>query len=142
MQTLHGSGGTTLFKISVLSVYFLVPYIQVYPEGIRHIRADKRVNEWKAPGKKLIVKCAVNQRQVRCSLRICGKLWDHFLAALQYVHKFLSKCYAFLVIGVYDDMSIAVYTIIFFWLFYIFTTCLVKLIIFRLLGDHFFLFGY
>lgn len=41
-----------------------VIWLQVYPEGIRHIRADKRVNEWKAPGKKVIVKCAVNQRQV------------------------------------------------------------------------------
>lgn len=37
---------------------------KVYPDGIRHIRADKRVNEWKAPGKKTIIKCAVNQRQV------------------------------------------------------------------------------
>jgi splicing factor 3B subunit 3 len=42
--------------------------IQIYPEGIRHIRADKRVNEWKAPAKKLIVKCAVNQRQVVIAL--------------------------------------------------------------------------
>lgn len=41
---------------------------QVYPDGIRHIRADKRVNEWKAPGKKTIVKCAVNQRQVVIAL--------------------------------------------------------------------------
>ena len=38
--------------------------VQVYPEGIRHIRADKRVNEWKAPGKKTVIKCAVNRRQV------------------------------------------------------------------------------
>lgn len=42
--------------------------VQVYPEGIRHIRADKRVNEWKAPGKKTISKCAVNQRQVVIAL--------------------------------------------------------------------------
>lgn len=42
--------------------------VQVYPDGIRHIRADKRVNEWKAPGKKNIVKCAVNQRQVVIAL--------------------------------------------------------------------------
>lgn len=40
----------------------------MYPEGIRHIRADKRVNEWKAPGKKTITKCAVNQRQVVIAL--------------------------------------------------------------------------
>jgi splicing factor 3B subunit 3 len=43
-------------------------FSQVYPDGIRHIRADKRVNEWKAPGKKTIVKCAVNQRQVVIAL--------------------------------------------------------------------------
>lgn len=42
--------------------------VQVYPDGIRHIRADKRVNEWKAPGKKTIMKCAVNQRQVVIAL--------------------------------------------------------------------------
>lgn len=42
--------------------------VQVYPDGIRHIRADKRVNEWKAPGKKTITKCAVNQRQVVIAL--------------------------------------------------------------------------
>ncbi|KAH7983418.1 hypothetical protein HPB52_011831 [Rhipicephalus sanguineus] len=42
--------------------------VQVYPEGIRHIRADKRVNEWRTPGKKAIVKCAVNQRQVVIAL--------------------------------------------------------------------------
>ena len=41
---------------------------QVYPEGIRHIRADKRVNEWKAPGKKTVIKCAVNRRQVVIAL--------------------------------------------------------------------------
>ncbi|KTG45726.1 hypothetical protein cypCar_00003649, partial [Cyprinus carpio] len=37
-------------------------------DGIRHIRADKRVNEWKTPGKKTIVRCAVNQRQVVIAL--------------------------------------------------------------------------
>lgn len=42
--------------------------VQIYPEGIRHIRSDKRVNEWKTPGKKTIVKCAVNQRQVVIAL--------------------------------------------------------------------------
>ncbi|CAG9763976.1 unnamed protein product [Ceutorhynchus assimilis] len=41
--------------------------VQVYPDGIRHICADKRVNEWKA-GKKAIIKCAVNQRQVVIAL--------------------------------------------------------------------------
>ena len=38
---------------------------QVYPEGVRHIRSDRRINEWKAPTAKPIAKAAVNQRQVR-----------------------------------------------------------------------------
>jgi splicing factor 3B subunit 3 len=42
--------------------------VQIYPDGIRHIRADKRVNEWKTPSKRQIVKCAVNQRQVVIAL--------------------------------------------------------------------------
>ena len=42
----------------------MVTVLQVYPEGIRHIRADKRVNEWKTPGKRAIGRCAINERQV------------------------------------------------------------------------------
>lgn len=53
-----------IVQINLFSDYF----VQVYPDGIRHIRADKRVNEWKTPGKKTIVKCAVNQRQVVIAL--------------------------------------------------------------------------
>lgn len=40
----------------------------MYPEGIRHIRADKRVNEWKSPGKRAILKCALNDHQVVIAL--------------------------------------------------------------------------
>jgi splicing factor 3B subunit 3 len=42
--------------------------VQIYPDGIRHIRADKRVNEWRTPGKKHIVRCAINHRQVVIAL--------------------------------------------------------------------------
>lgn len=42
--------------------------VQVYPDGIRHIRADRRVNEWKAPGRRTIVRCALNKRQVAIAL--------------------------------------------------------------------------
>ncbi|CAG2174878.1 unnamed protein product, partial [Oppiella nova] len=42
--------------------------VQIYPDGIRHIRADKRVNEWRTPGKKHISKCAINHRQVVIAL--------------------------------------------------------------------------
>lgn len=43
-------------------------FFQIYSEGIRHIRADKRINEWKAPPRRQIVKCAVNRRQVAVAL--------------------------------------------------------------------------
>ena len=42
--------------------------LQVYPYGIRHIRPDKRVSEWKAPRGKTIEKSCVNSRQVIISL--------------------------------------------------------------------------
>ncbi|RZF39376.1 hypothetical protein LSTR_LSTR000897 [Laodelphax striatellus] len=44
--------------------------VQVYPDGVRHIRSDKdkRLQDWKVPSKKQIVKCAVNQRQVVIAL--------------------------------------------------------------------------
>ncbi|TMS05523.1 Splicing factor 3B subunit 3 [Larimichthys crocea] len=58
-------GTTPTLSCSLLGEDALV---QVYPDGIRHIRADKRVNEWKTPGKKTIVRCAVNQRQVVIAL--------------------------------------------------------------------------
>jgi len=38
--------------------------LQIHPNGLRHIRADGRINEWKTPGKKTIVQSAVNERQV------------------------------------------------------------------------------
>lgn len=40
----------------------------MYPAGIRHIKANRRVNEWKAPPRRPITKCAVNRRQVVISL--------------------------------------------------------------------------
>ncbi|CAA9995282.1 unnamed protein product [Nesidiocoris tenuis] len=42
--------------------------VQVHPGGVRHIRSDKRHQDWKAPSKQQIVKCAVNQRQVVIAL--------------------------------------------------------------------------
>ncbi|EFJ13812.1 hypothetical protein SELMODRAFT_181612 [Selaginella moellendorffii] len=38
--------------------------MQVYPNGIRHIRSLVRINEWKTPGKKTIVKVGSNRMQV------------------------------------------------------------------------------
>lgn len=42
--------------------------VQIHPDGIRHIHPDKRVSEWRAPLKRQIVKCAVNQRQLAIAL--------------------------------------------------------------------------
>jgi len=42
--------------------------LQVHNGGIRHIRADRRIHEWKPPGKKHIVHAAVNNRQVVIAL--------------------------------------------------------------------------
>ncbi|KAL3318033.1 Splicing factor 3B subunit 3 [Cichlidogyrus casuarinus] len=42
--------------------------VQIYPTGIRHIKADKRVNVWKPPGRQEIQHCAVNKRQVVIAL--------------------------------------------------------------------------
>ena len=38
--------------------------VQVYPQGIRHIRGDKRINEWKASPGKTVTFAACNRRQV------------------------------------------------------------------------------
>lgn len=42
--------------------------MQVHPNGIRHIREDGRINEWKTPGKKTIVKVGSNRLQVVIAL--------------------------------------------------------------------------
>lgn len=42
--------------------------LQVYPNGLRHIRPDRRINEWRAPGRKTIVKATTNERQVAIAL--------------------------------------------------------------------------
>jgi len=42
--------------------------LQAHPGGLRHIRADKRVNEWKTPGRKAVAKVACNARQAVVAL--------------------------------------------------------------------------
>lgn len=42
--------------------------IQVHPKGIRHIRADRRVNEWAVPQHRSIVAATTNERQVAVAL--------------------------------------------------------------------------
>lgn len=42
--------------------------VQVYPQGIRQIRSDRRVSEWRAPGNRVIEKAACNRRQIVIAL--------------------------------------------------------------------------
>ncbi|KAI9651788.1 MAG: pre-mRNA-splicing factor rse1 [Trizodia sp. TS-e1964] len=42
--------------------------IQVHPKGMRHILADKQVNEWPAPQHRSIVAASTNERQVALAL--------------------------------------------------------------------------
>lgn len=42
--------------------------LQIYPKGIRHILADKRVNEWKCGANQTIVCATTNKRQVVAAL--------------------------------------------------------------------------
>lgn len=42
--------------------------LQVYPHGIRHVMANKRVNEWRVPTGKAIMNATTNKRQVVVAL--------------------------------------------------------------------------
>ena len=42
--------------------------LQVHPHGIRHVLADRRVNEWRVPAGKTIVCATTNKRQVVVAL--------------------------------------------------------------------------
>ncbi|MFS7965062.1 putative WD40/YVTN repeat-like-containing domain superfamily [Helianthus anomalus] len=42
--------------------------MQVHPRGIRHIREDGCVNEWRTPGKRTIVKVGYNRLQLVVAL--------------------------------------------------------------------------
>jgi splicing factor 3B subunit 3 len=42
--------------------------LQVHSGGLRHIRTDRRINEWRAPGRRAITRAATNSRQVVIAL--------------------------------------------------------------------------
>ena len=42
--------------------------LQVHADGIRHVRPDRRVNEWKTPGRRRLERAAANERQVAVAL--------------------------------------------------------------------------
>jgi splicing factor 3B subunit 3 len=58
-------GSTTTLHVSLFGDDSL---IQIHPSGIRHIRADKRIQEWQPPEAKKIILTAVNKRQVVVTL--------------------------------------------------------------------------
>jgi hypothetical protein len=39
--------------------------LQVHPGGLRHITPNRRINEWRAPGRRQIQRAASNTHQVR-----------------------------------------------------------------------------
>ena len=42
--------------------------LQIHPGGLRHVRADGRVNEWRCPGRKTVTRCSVNASQALIAL--------------------------------------------------------------------------
>eukprot|EP00884_Botryococcus_braunii_P014213 jgi/Botrbrau1/22793/Bobra.0132s0119.1 len=42
--------------------------LQVHPGGLRHIRSDRRINEWRAPGRRTIHRATTNESQVIIAL--------------------------------------------------------------------------
>ena len=42
--------------------------LQIHPGGLRHVRADGRVNEWRCPGRKTVTRCAANASQAVVAL--------------------------------------------------------------------------
>jgi len=42
--------------------------LQVHPGGLRHIRPDRRINEWRVPARRTIAKAATNEKQVAIAL--------------------------------------------------------------------------
>jgi splicing factor 3B subunit 3 len=57
-------------NVSTLKVQHLADdsILQVTTSGLRHVRPDGRVNEWKAPGRRAIARAAANERQVVIAL--------------------------------------------------------------------------
>jgi splicing factor 3B subunit 3 len=70
VEEVHDSGfrGT----VSSLAVGLLADnsMVQVYPGGLIHIKPNKMVQEWRAPGRKTVARCAINNRQ--CVLALTG----------------------------------------------------------------------
>jgi len=68
VEEIHDSGFIGTASTIHASLFGDDSLVQVYPHGIRHIRADKRIQEWQPPEGKQIMLAAVNQRQVVISV--------------------------------------------------------------------------
>jgi splicing factor 3B subunit 3 len=64
VEEVHDSGFIGTASTIHASLFGDDSLVQVYPLGIRHIRADKRIQEWQPPEGKQILLAAVNERQV------------------------------------------------------------------------------
>ena len=78
-------------KTATLGVQLLAngSLLQVHQGGLRLLGADRRINKWAPPGRRQVVACAMNTRQVRhqaCSVcLIVQRTWlafDHFVFRL------------------------------------------------------------
>lgn len=59
------AGGVATLRVQTLADDSM---LQVTSQGLRHVRPDGRVNEWRAPGRRTITKAASNTRQVAITL--------------------------------------------------------------------------
>jgi len=68
MEEVPNSGFTTAETTLAAQQLGMDALLQVSPRGIRHILADRRVNEWRAPQTMTIVAATTNKRQVVVAL--------------------------------------------------------------------------
>jgi splicing factor 3B subunit 3 len=68
MEEVPNSGFTTAETTLAAQQLGMDALLQVSPRGIRHILADRRVNEWRAPQGMTIVAATTNKRQVVVAL--------------------------------------------------------------------------
>ncbi|KAF0988259.1 hypothetical protein HZS_5237, partial [Henneguya salminicola] len=68
VEEITDSGLITTVQTLICGLLYDDALVQIFSEGIRHIRPDKRSNEWSAPSDKKILKCTLNQRQIVVAL--------------------------------------------------------------------------
>ncbi len=68
VEEVHDSGFIADVPSLAVGVLADDSLVQVFPGGVRRVRPDKRVNEWRPPGRKTVAKVALNTRQVVLAL--------------------------------------------------------------------------